>query len=202
MGQKDPRIDQYIADAPPFARPILRHLRKVMHAGCPALVETMKWSRPHFEHRGVLAGMAAFKQHCAFGFWKGALILEDGADGYRDGMGHFGRITSIADLPAEKVLIGYARKAAELNEGGIQSPERSRPRKEKEALVIPDYLTTALKRNAKARATFARFNYSQRKEYVGWLTEAKRSETRAQRLATTLEWLAEGKTRNWKYERC
>ncbi|MGI8437881.1 MAG: YdeI/OmpD-associated family protein [Chthoniobacterales bacterium] len=196
----DPRIDAYIAQAAAFARPILQHLRKVVHAGCPEVQETVKWSSPHFEYKGPLCGMAAFKAHCAFGFWKASLILGDGVKGGRDAMGHFGRITTLADLPPEKVLVGYVRKAAKLNDTGAKDPTKAR--KARAALPTPDYLTEALRTNAKARAHFAKLSPSCRREYIEWLTEAKREETREKRLATTLEWLAEGKSRNWKYERC
>ena len=144
--------------------------------------------------------MAAFKKHCAFGFWKGSLIFDIPVDDDRDGMGQFGRITSLADLPSEKILLRCVKKAAALNQAGIKSPTRARPKEEK-ALTIPDYFATALQANRKARTTFEGFNYSQRKEYIEWLTEAKRVATRELRLATALEWLADGKTHNWRYER-
>ena len=201
MPEKDPRVDQYIADAAPFAQPILKHLRKVMHAGCPDVQETIKWSFPHFDYKGVLAGMAAFKQHCAFGFWKASLIFDSDPNEERDGMGHFGRITAISDLPSEKVLIGYVKKAAALNEAGVKAPTRRKPRNVKEPLEIPPDLAAAFKLNKKARATFDAFTYTHQKEYVDWLTEAKRDATREQRLAKTLELLAEGKSRHWKYQR-
>jgi uncharacterized protein YdeI (YjbR/CyaY-like superfamily) len=197
MPKKDPRIDAYIDKAAPFARPILKHLRKVVHAGCPQVEETMKWSMPHFDYKGIMCGMAAFKEYCAFGFWKGVLILgRSQAEG--EGMGHFGRIASLDDLPNEKTLIGYVRKAAELNKKGIKKPDEFKPKK-KPPLRIPGYLTAALKKHAKARKTFGNFSPSHRREYVEWLTEAKWEETRAQRLQTTIKWLNEGKARNWKY---
>jgi uncharacterized protein YdeI (YjbR/CyaY-like superfamily) len=143
--------------------------------------------------------MAAFKSHCAFLFWKGSLIFE-GAEKERDGMGHFGRLTSIDGLPDEKTLAGYIRQAAELNAAGVKSPARAQPEKAAE-LEVPEYLAAALNANAKAKKTWDAFSYSCRKEYVQWLTEAKREETRNKRLATTLEWLAEGKSQNWRYER-
>jgi len=140
--------------------------------------------------------LAAFKQHCVFGFWKGALIF--GKTGSEDdAMGHFGRITSLADLPGEKVLIGYIKKAAQLNETGVQLP--GRPMSEKKELKIPDYLVAALKKNRKAQTAFENFSYTNKKEYVEWLTEAKREETQLQRLATAIAWMSEGKPRNWKY---
>ena len=113
-------------------------------------------------------------------------------------MGSFGCITSLADLPNEKSLIGYVRKAAALNEAGIKAPGRTQPKK-REPLEVPDYFSAALKKNAKARKTFETFPPSKRREYLEWVTEAKRDETRRERVAKSIEWLAEGKTRHWKY---
>ncbi|MEP6821034.1 MAG: YdeI/OmpD-associated family protein [Chthoniobacterales bacterium] len=202
MPSKDPRIDAYIAKAAPFAQPILKHLRKVVHAGCPKVEETLKWSMPHFDYKGMMCGMAAFKAHCSFGLWKAALIFPEDSATEREAMGHFGKITTLSDLPSEKVLLGYVRKAAALNDAGVKAPGRSATKKEPEEVVVPDYLIAALRNNRKARETFEKLSKSCRKEYVGWLTEAKRDETREKRLATTLEWLAEGKSRNWKYQAC
>jgi uncharacterized protein YdeI (YjbR/CyaY-like superfamily) len=194
MGKKDPRIDAYIAKSAPFARPILKHLRGLVHKACPGVEETVKWSAPHFDYRGgPLAGMAAFKAHCAFGFWKGSLILP----GSSDAMGQFGRIASLSDLPPDKVMIGYVRKAARLNEEGVKVP---RPVKHpKKDIPMPPDLAAALKKNSKARATFDGFSPSHKREYLEWITEAKGAETRAKRLKTAIEWMAEGKPRNWKY---
>jgi uncharacterized protein YdeI (YjbR/CyaY-like superfamily) len=144
--------------------------------------------------------MASFKQHCAFGFWKGKLIVD--AEGRStDAMGQFGRITSIADLPPKKVLIGYVKQAVKLNDEGVKAPTRSKPKVKRGEPAIPEALSSALRRNRKARATFERFSPSHRREYAEWIAEAKSDETRERRLATTIEWLTEGKTRNWKYER-
>lgn len=198
MGNKDPRIDTYIEKSADFAKPILKHLRKVVHTGCPQVVETMKWSMPHFDYKGVMAGMAAFKEHCAFGFWKASLILEREQNGDQTGMGSFGKIRSLADLPNEKTLIGYVKKAAALNDAGIKEPGRTQPKK-REALPVPADFNAALKKNAKARKTFESFAPSKRREYVEWVTEAKREETRKERLATSIKWLSEGKPRHWKY---
>lgn len=198
MPTKDPRVDAYIVKSADFAKPILNHIRKLVHAACPDVSETMKWSFPHFEHKGVLCSMAAFKNHCALGFWKGELFLPKGKED--EAMGWFGRITSVSDLPADKVLLGYIKEAVRLNEFGTKVPSRTKP-KERKPLVIPDYFTTAVKKNKKALNTFENFSYSHKKEYVEWVTEAKTDDTRNKRLATTVEWLAEGKARNWKYER-
>jgi uncharacterized protein YdeI (YjbR/CyaY-like superfamily) len=194
MAGKDPRVDAYIKRSAPFARPILKHLRKIVRAGCPDVEETIKWNFPFFEHKGIICFMAAFKKHCAFDFWKGSLIF-----GAKDkgAMGDFGRITSINDLPNAKTLAGYVRKAAELNEAGVKkSRPRSRP---KQKVSVPADLKAALQRNAKARKTFENFSYSHKKEYVKWITDAKRNETRKRRLQTAIQWLAQGKPQNWKY---
>jgi uncharacterized protein YdeI (YjbR/CyaY-like superfamily) len=198
MATKDPRIDAYIAKSAAFAKPILKHLRKIVHAGCPGVVETMKWSMPHFDYKGVMCGMAAFKQHCVFGFWKEALIFDKAKTAEKTAMGSFGCIKSLADLPDEKTLVDYVKKAAALNEAGIKAPGRTQPKK-KEPLTVPDDFNAALKKNAKAGKTFTDFAPSKQREYVEWVTEAKRPETRKERLATSIQWLAEGKARHWKY---
>jgi uncharacterized protein YdeI (YjbR/CyaY-like superfamily) len=194
MAKRDPRVDAYIKRAAPFARPILKHLRKIAHTGCPDVEETIKWQSPFFEHQGIICFMAAFKEHCAFGFWKGALIFGKENKG---AMRHFGRIASISDLPNEKQLIGFVRKAAELNEAGIK---KFRPRaRVKQKISVPSDLRAALQKNSKARKTFENFSYSHKKEYVDWIADAKRGETRKRRLQTAMEWLAQGKSQNWKY---
>ena len=192
MAEKDPRIDAYIAKAAPFAQPILRHLRAAVHAGCPEVVETIKWGTPHFEHHGMLCGMAAFKAHCAFGFWNRALEIP----GKGGAMGQFGCITTVADLPGKVVLVGYVKEAARLNATGRKiGPVR----KAKKPLPVPKDLTAALQKKAGASAKFRAFSPSQQREYSEWLVEAKTDATRARRLATAVEWIAEGKTRMWKY---
>ena len=199
MATKDPRIDAYIAKSADFAKPILKHLRKVVHAGCPEVVETLKWSMPHFDHKGIMCGMGAFKEHCAFGFWKADLVLERAAGAEKSGMGSFGCIKSVGDLPNEKTLIGYVKKAAALNEAGVKAPGRTQPKK-RAPIPVPDYFESALRKNAKARKNFESFPPSHRREYLEWITEAKREETRNERMATSIKWLAEGKSRHWKYQ--
>jgi uncharacterized protein YdeI (YjbR/CyaY-like superfamily) len=197
MPKQDPRVDAYIARSAAFARPVLIHIRQLIHAACPDAAETIKWSFPHFVHKGTLCGMAAFKQHCALYFPKTSLIF--GKDTTRgDAMGQFGRITSLADLPGDKILTGYLKQANALNEAGIKKP-RPKP-KAKKKLVVPEYFLAALKKNKKALTTFMNFSPSCKGEYVEWITEAKREETRAQRLQTAIQWLADGKSRNWKYQ--
>jgi uncharacterized protein YdeI (YjbR/CyaY-like superfamily) len=199
MGQRDPRVDAYIDSAAPFARPILRHLRATVHAACPAVEEALKWGHPHFLYRGMLCGMAAFKQHCAFGFWKSRRLLAEPSIN-REAMGQFGRLTRIADLPPRSAIGKLIRRAMALNQPGEKPPERAR-RRPRPAPRIPADLRQALAGDAAARATYAALSPSGQREYVEWLDEARQPATRVRRLATTLEWLAAGKGRNWKYER-
>lgn len=201
MPSTDPRIDAYIENAAPFAQPILQHLRRVIHAACPDVNETIKWSMPHFEYRGNLCGMAAFKAHATFGFWLDEQVLGEATGKEAEAMGQFGRLTSVADLPSEAVLRKLIEKAKGLNEAGVKRVV-VRSKKPKPEAKTPADLATALKKNAKARKTWENFSPSHRREYVEWLLEAKRPETRERRLATTLEQLSEGKARHWKYERC
>jgi uncharacterized protein YdeI (YjbR/CyaY-like superfamily) len=204
MGTRDPRIDTYIATAAPFARPILERIRDTVHATCPDVEETMKWRMPFFMYRGMLCNMAAFRKHCAFGLWKGALIFGDDTSASSDAMGQFGRIESLDDLPSRAILAGYIRKAMRLNEEGVSKAKprvaAKRPAKKK-AVAIPNDLQFALRRNAAARAAFTKLTPSQQRDYIEWLTEAKREVTRKRRLETAVEWISEGQTRNWKYIR-
>ena len=202
MGTRDARVDDYIAKSAEFARPILTYLRDLVHANCPDVEETMKWSFPHFMYKGMMCSMASFKEHCAFNFWKSALIVEKGGTAVEEAMGQFGRITQLSDLPSKKVLSGYVKEAMKLNEAGVKAPSRMKPKTPKAELVVPDDLAGALQANQKARATFENFSPSHKREYVEWLTEAKTQATRARRLETAIEWMAEGKSRNWKYMNC
>ena len=199
MPTVDPRVDAYIEKSADFAKPILTHIRKLVHKAFPDITETMKWSFPHFDHKGTICSMASFKQHCAFGFWKQSLLEQDAFPAEKTAMGSFGRITSVKDLPSEKVMIGLIRQAVELNEKGIKVAKKPAGKKE---LVVPDDLIKALSKNKAARSSFDKFSNSHKKEYVGWITEAKTETTRNKRLATTIEWLSEGKSKNWKYEKC
>ena len=201
----DKRIDAYIAKAQLFAQPILKHIRELVHKACPGAEETMKWSFPHFDYKGsMMCSMASFKQHMAFGFWKASIMKDpdkilETKD--REAMGHLGRITNLKDLPADKVMIKYIKEAVRLNDEGINLKPKAKP-KDKKELEVPDYFTKELKKNKKALKTFDDFRYSHKKEYVEWITQAKTEETRSKRMKTAIEWLAEGKARNWKYEKC
>ncbi len=207
MVKKDERVDAYIAKAADFAKPILVHLRELMHATCPDVEETWKWSFPVFVYKGaILCNMAAFKEHCALGFWKASLMpdtdkLFDLGD--KDGMGHLGKIYSLKDLPKDAVLKKYIKAAMKLNEDGVKLPPRAKVTEEKKKeLEIPAYFVAALKQNKPAQKAFEAFSYSCKKEYVQWFEEAKTEVTRNKRMAQALEWIAEGKDRNWKYKNC
>ncbi len=206
----DPRVDAYIAKAPAFAQPILTHVRAVIHAVCPDVVETMKWSVPHFDYQGPMFQMAAFKEHCRLVFWKGALLFGDPAATTTDGdvsdvpdgnsAGPYGRVTSVKDVP--KSAFGtYVRKAAALNASGVKVVKA--PRSAKGETVVPDDLAAALAQapHAKAKAAWDAFSPSHRREYAEWIGEAKAPATRQRRLEQTLEQLAEGKSKHWKYQR-
>ena len=195
MGKKDARVDDYIAKAPVFAKPILIEIRARVHAACPEVEEAMKWRQPSFEYKGLMCGMAAFKDHCVFGYWKAPLLgaAADGANavGYRD------EIRSVADLPPKAVFKAQVKKAMALNDAGINVPKPARA--PKAPVEVPEDLAAAVKKNKKAQAAFERFSPSHRREYVEWITDAKTEATRTKRLLQTVEWLAEGKPRNWKY---
>ena len=193
---RDPRIDAYIAKAQPFAQPILKRIRAAVHAGCPEVTETIKWSVPAFDYKGPLAGMAAFKKHCVFGFWKGALMKSTPKGRGVEATGGFGRFESIDDLPAEAALVRMVKEAAALNDAGVKLPRAATA---KPPLKAPRDVLAAIKKNRKAHQTYEAFSPSHRREYIEWITDAKTDETRARRLATAVAWMAEGKSRNWKY---
>jgi uncharacterized protein YdeI (YjbR/CyaY-like superfamily) len=205
----DPRIDAYIAKSRPFAQPILIQIRELVHKGCPGVVETIKWSRPFFTYKEViLCNMSAFNEHCSFGFWgeeisavlRRAKVLQPGA------MGSLGRLTRIEDLPPQKHMLDLLRQAASFIENGhYTSPIAARNRVAKSPAPTPEpppEFTKALKANRRASAAFAAFSPSCKREYVEWIADAKRAETRDKRIATAIEWISEGKQRNWKYQNC
>ena len=196
MGTRDPRIDAYIVKSADFAKPILTYVREAIHAACPGVEESIKWSMPAFVYHGPLMNMAAFKAHATVGFWKGQLVVGHSAGG--DAMGHLGRITSVKDLPPKKELVAVIKKAAKLNEEGVKVEKKKAPRPE---LPVPPELTAALAKNKKARTNFEAMPPSHQREYSEWIGEAKREDTRAARVKQAVEWIAEGKARNWKYQK-
>jgi uncharacterized protein YdeI (YjbR/CyaY-like superfamily) len=200
MPTKDKKVDAYIAKAQPFAQPILKHIRGLVHKACPDVEEKIKWGFPNFDYNGIMCNMASFKAHCAFGFWKQKL-MKDPHKIFDDtqAMGHLGKITSIKDLPSDKIMLAYIEEAASLNKEGIKLPPRVKKVLDGKSLVVPDYFKKALTKNAKASKVFEAFSPSQKKEYIDWLTDAKTEETRNSRMVLAVEWISEGKIRNWKY---
>jgi hypothetical protein len=192
-------VDDYIARQAGFARPILTRLREAVHAACPEAEEALKWSMPAFLYKGeILASMAAFKAHATFGFWRGSLVVGDtGAE--RDAMGQFGRLASSADLPEPAVLAELIRKAMALADAGVK-PVRNKTAKP--PLDVPEDLRAALAANPAAASAFDGFSPGAQREYSEWIVEAKQPATRARRTAQAVEWIADGKKRNWKYEKC
>jgi uncharacterized protein YdeI (YjbR/CyaY-like superfamily) len=201
MGKKIKEIDAYIAKSQPFAQPVLKHIRGLIHKTCPDVEERMKWSFPHFDYKGMMCSMASFKQHCAFNFWKASLMSD-----YKDfkknraggGMGNFGKIRNIEDLPSDKIIISYLKEAKKLNDDDAKIKAKPKASDKKE-LGIPDNFLKALKKNKKALEFFNKSSYSFKKEYVMWITDAKTELTRETRVNTSVEWISEGKPRNWKY---
>ena len=198
VARQDARIDAYIAKAQPFARPILQHIRTTVMSASPALEETLKWGLPWFVHNGLVCGMASFKQHVAFGFWKGKLILDTKGMPVDEAMGQFGRITKVSDLPSRREIVGYVKKAMKLNEDGVVVKREVKARK---PIPLPAALKAALAKAPKAKATYDGLSPSHRRDYLEWVTEAKTEATRGRRIATAIEWLKAGKHRHWKYER-
>ena len=202
MGTRDQRIDAYIAKQQDFAKPILTRIRDVVHAACPDVQETLKWSSPHFQYRGgMMCAMAAFKEHAIFGFWKGALIegVSPNRNNGGEAMGNFGRLTSVKDLPSRTVLMSLVKQAMRLNEEGISVPKLKKA--PKPDATMSSALAAALDQNRRAAGQFEKFSPSRRREYIKWIDDAKRDDTRAKRIAQAIEWIADGKGRNWKYEK-
>jgi uncharacterized protein YdeI (YjbR/CyaY-like superfamily) len=200
MRNTNPAIDAYILKSADFAQPIMIHLRELVHATCPDVEEKMKWSFPHFDYKGeMMCSMAAFKQHCVFGFWKASIIPDPQkilTPVGETAMGNFGKITRLEDLPADDILIAYIKEAKRLNDEGVKVKPNTKAKAE---LPVPDYMMDAIRKDAKALETFVNFSVSCKREYVEWVTEAKSEETRLKRLDQAIEWMAEGKIRNWKY---
>jgi uncharacterized protein YdeI (YjbR/CyaY-like superfamily) len=200
MGTRDPRVDAYIAKSAPFAQEILTYLRELVHETVPDVQENIKWSFPHFDYKGIFCSMAAFKQHCSFGFWLHHEVMgEDAAD---EGMGAVGKVTSLKELPSRTKLKGYLKKAKQLQDAGVKRGANApaKPKSAPKPVVVPSELRAALSRNAEAKAHFAKMSPSHQREYCEWIAEAKKPETKERRVLKAVEQIAEGKSQNWKYE--
>lgn len=202
MEKYDPRIDAYIAKSADFAKPILMHIRQVVHQASPLITETVKWGMPFFDYKGPVCMMAAFKQHLGFGFWKASRLndpedLLQGSDA-EAAAGSFGRISSLGDLPSDKALIGFVQQMIRINESGVK--EEKKPATPKSEIPMPDDFVKLLDQYLIAKETYEKFSASCKREYLEWITEAKTDATREKRMQQALEWIAEGKTRNWKYK--
>jgi len=197
MASTDPRVDAYIRKSAPFAQPILRHLRKLVHEAVPEVEETIKWGSPHFDYKGIFCGMSAFTRHVGFGFWKAGLMKDLLPGSGLSAAGQFGKIASLDDLPGDRELMKIIKFARKLNDDEVKAPPmRKGPRP---ALEPPADLLAALARNKRAKTTFDQFPPGQQRDYVAWVVEAKQAATREKRIKTAVEWMADGKIRNWKY---
>ncbi len=200
----DKRVDAYIKKSAPFSQPILLKMRELVHKACPHVTETIKWGMPSFDYEGPMFSFAAFKHHCVGGFWKAQLLKDlKGYLGERKNeggkaMGHLGRMKTINDLPPDKVLIDFIKQHMVLNEKGIRLEKKP---KTKVNPIVPDFFIKALKKHKLAWSAFEKSSPSCKKEYIMWITEAKTDATREKRIKIACEWIAEGKGRNWKYER-
>ena len=198
MAPRDPRIDTYIANARPDARPLLKEIRAAVHAACPDVSETVKWRTPTFEHKGIMLGMAVFKSYTTMGFWKSKLMRQRLSAGDQKALDQAGQVKNGDALPPRAALVRLVKVAAALNEEGLVQPRVMRKRA---PLKTPPYLTAALKKNPAALMQFNAFAPSHRREYIEWIVDAKQDATRERRIAQAVEWIGQGKGRNWKYER-
>lgn len=204
MGYKEPKVDSYISKAAQFAKPVLIHFRKLVHTACPDVEEKIKWGFPHFDYKGMMCSMAAFKQHCAFTFWKAELMKDKTLIANAESesaMGHFGKITSLKDLPSDKKIINYIKEAIKLNDEGIKLPIKEKSVDKNKKVKVPEYFLNQLKKNKKAFTIFENFSPSHKLEYIEWIIEAKSDETKNRRMEKAIEWMSVGKSRNWKYMR-
>ena len=201
MADDSKRVDEYIKNAPDFARPIMEKIRKAFHKGCPECEEAIKWGCPYFMYKGMLGGMASFKGHVSMGFWRSKEMddpekLFDTGTGAKASMcnAHF---HNLKEVPTQKILAEYVKRAAKLQD--TEAPKKKATKK-KISTRIPADLAELFKKHKKAKTVFEGFAPSHKRDYIEWITEAKRDATRQKRLKTTIEWLSEGKQRHWKYQ--
>ena len=200
----NPQVDAYIADAAPFARPVLEHLRDLVHRAVPEVEEAMKWRMPFFTLNGkILGNMAGFKEYCNFGLWSpevAALVKKKSAEPGESSMGRlFGKMKSVKDLPSDKDLLRYIATAAASVQAG-KSILQNRKKKPKPEIAMHPEFAAALKK-AKVMKNFEALAPSYRRLYIAWVADAKRDETRARRITQAVKWIGEGKKANWKYDK-
>lgn len=202
MEKHSAKVDEYIEKSPDFAKPILDYLREIIHEACPDAEEAIKWKFPTFMYKGkILCSITAFKQYCSLGFWlhqEMKTLQEIETNTEKSSMFSLGKITRLEDLPSQPQLKRAIKEAMELTDMGVMMKKAPPSRIEME---IPDYFQSALNAQPKAKEIFEKASPSFRKEYIAWLTEAKTEATRNKRLEQSLEWIAEGKGRNWKYQK-
>ena len=186
---KSENVTTYIENAASFAQPILSKIREIVHQACPEIEENLKWSFPHFNYRGkIICSMAAFKQHCAFTFWLAAQlkdqdkILQRGES--QKSMGHLGKLQSPDQIPDQNILINYIHEAINLSQAESRVVRKLTDRTE---IKIPVELEAALKKNKEVYRKFDQLPYSHRREYVNYITEAKKADTRERRITKTIE---------------
>lgn len=194
---KNKKVDDYILQSQDFAKPILTHLRKLIQIACPQVEESIKWGHPHFEYKGLLCNVAAFNRHCAFGFWKAALMKDAEllTKNNNDAMGHSGKLKSISDLPKDKIIIARVKEAVLLNEQGVHLPAKKHSEKNPE-IKVPLLLKNELIKNKEVDQKFNSLSPSHKKEYIEWIEDAKKEETKFKRIASTIKWVMEGKSTN------
>jgi uncharacterized protein YdeI (YjbR/CyaY-like superfamily) len=200
---RNPKFDAYLAASEDFAKPIMMHLRSLLHTTCPEVVEELKWGIPHFDYKGeMMCIFAASKKHCSFGFWKDALMADPRlkANSSLPAIKRFmGKLTKIEDLPTDVELIGFIREAMTLNENGVKLPPREA--KTPKTLAMPPGFAEKLAENPTAKQEYDSKSDSFRKDYLVWITDAKTDATRQKRIEESVAWIAEGKGRFWKYEK-
>lgn len=202
MGTKDTRVDAYIAKQQPFAKEICTRVRAIVHEAAPDITEDIKWGHVAFMHKGIVCGLAAFKHHVVFHFWKASLLGGSHARRSTDDktLEQLAKLKSVDELPSKSVIASLVKAAVKLNDGAVKVPKSPMAAKKTKApLRTPPSLAKALARNAKAKSTYQGFSPSHKREYVEWICDAKSVETRDRRIEQALGWMSEGKPRNWKY---
>src|SRR5438270_1264994 len=180
-------VNDSLANAPEGTRPILVRLRRIFRQASPKLEEAIKWGVPCYLFKGPVGGFAAYKQHVSWGLWKSrALNDPEGLLG-RGVSVMAGKITKVSEIPPAAKIIALIEQVIALNEAGIKSPKPPEPE-------LPADFAAAMKKAGKAARHYAAFTPARKWQYVNWVTQAKRAETRAKRIEIAVERIGEGKT--------